>query len=283
MQAYCESLRQHLNETAEEIEFARIDANLKMIDFLEKNSKSLYVREVSVLVYGDSKWFQENNYEEICSLLRALLDVPQSDYEPADAILERFHVITSEQEILLKGRWKLHWKNFSMDSSQLRGGIAISSADIPFIARIEIGTDKVMTVENKTAFQRMDEATFSYLYLGGYANRHQLAFLKKVIEDNPELKYVHFGDIDAGGFLIHQNLCQATGKQFDLHCMGISELENEEFAIARKPLTSNDVRRLHTLLEKEEYRHTIEYMLANNCKMEQEIVSLFFCRRYQYV
>lgn len=283
VQAYCESLRQHLNETAEEIEFARIDANLKMIDFLEKNSKSLYVREVSVLVYGDSKWFQENNYEEICSLLRALLDVPQSDYEPADAILERFHVITSEQEILLKGQWKLHWKNFSMDSSQLRGGIAISSADIPFIARIEIGTDKVMTVENKTAFQRMDEATFSYLYLGGYANRHQLAFLKKVIEDNPELKYVHFGDIDAGGFLIHQNLCQATGKQFDLHCMGISELENEKFAIARKPLTSNDVRRLHTLLEKEEYRHTIEYMLANNCKMEQEIVSLFFCRRYQYV
>lgn len=91
------------------------------------------------------------------------------------------------------------------------------------------------------------------------------------------------GDIDAGGFLIHQNLCQATGKQFDLHCMGISELENEKFAIARKTLTSNDVRRLHTLLEKEEYRHTIEYMLANNCKMEQEIVSLFFCRRYQYV
>lgn len=41
------------------------------------------------------------------------------------------------------------------------------------------------------------------------------------------------GDIDAGGFLIHQNLCQAAGKQFDLHCMGISELENEKFAIAR--------------------------------------------------
>lgn len=91
------------------------------------------------------------------------------------------------------------------------------------------------------------------------------------------------GNIDAGGFPIHKNLCQAAGKQFDLHCMGISELENEKFAIARKPLTSNDVRRLHTLLEKEEYRHTIEYMLANNCKMEQEIVSLFFCRRYQYV
>lgn len=275
VQAYCESLRRHLNETAEEIEFARIDANLKMIEFLEKNNVSLYVREVSILVYGDSKWFQENNYEEICSLLRALLDVPQLGYEPVDVILERFHIITSEQEILLKGRWKLHWKNFSIDTSRLCGGIAISSADIPFIDCVEIDNDKVMTVENKTAFHRMDDKTFSYLYLGGYANRHQLAFLKKVLEDNPELKYVHFGDIDAGGFLIHQNLCQASGKQFELYCMGISELENEKFAIARKTLTPNDVRRLHTLLEKEEYRRTIEYMLANNCKMEQEIVSLF--------
>ena len=43
--AYCASLRQHLNETADEIAFSRIEANLKMIDFLEKNRKALYVRK----------------------------------------------------------------------------------------------------------------------------------------------------------------------------------------------------------------------------------------------
>ena len=45
-----------------------------------------------------------------------------------------------------------------------------------------------MTIENKTSFQRMDDETFSYLYLGGFANRHQIAFLKKVIEDDTELE-----------------------------------------------------------------------------------------------
>lgn len=272
---YCALLRKYFDETAEEIELSRIEANLKMIDFLEGNRKTLYVREASVLVYGDSKWFQENNYEEICGILRNLLDIPQSDYEPADVILERFHIITNEQEILIKGHWKLQWKGFVMDISNLQGGIAISSADIPLIESVEVGTDKVMTVENKTSFHRMEDETFSYIYLGGYANRHQLAFLRKVIEDNSRLKYAHFGDIDAGGFLIHQNLCKATGKQFALYRMGISELAENKFATARKPLTANDVRRLSSLLEKEEYRETIEYMLANNCKMEQEIVSLF--------
>lgn len=275
VQAYCTSLRQHLNETADEIAPAYIEANLKMIDFLEKNSTSLYAREVSTLVYGDSKWFQENNYEEICSLLRRILNAQQADYEPTDAILERFHIITNEQEILLKGCWKIHWGDFTLDTSQFHGGIAISSADIPFIEYVEVKTDKIMTIENKTSFQRMDDETFSYLYLGGFANRHQIAFLKKVIEDNTELEYMHFGDIDAGGFLIHQNLCQATGAQFALYRMGISELENKVFAIARKSLTPNDVRRLDALLEQEEYRKTVAYMLAHDCKMEQEIISLF--------
>ena len=274
VQAYCESLRQHLNETAEEIEFARIDANLKMIDFLEKNSKSLYVREVSVLVYGDSKWFQENNYEEICSLLRTFLAVPQADLEPPDAILERFHIITKEQEILLKGCWKIRWKDFVLDTSRLRSGIAISSADIPLIKQIEVGTEKVMTIENKTSFQRMIDKECSYLYLGGYANRHQITFLKKVMADNMGLEYLHFGDIDAGGFLIHQNLCETTGIPFRLYCMGVPELLDKRYVNARKPLTQTDTLRLKSLAGKEAYEAVVTYMLAHNCKLEQEIISL---------
>lgn len=271
---YCASLWQHLNETADEIASARIEANLKMIDFLEKNRKALYVREASILVYGDSKWFQENNYEEICSLLRTLLAAPQADFEPSDAILERFHIITKEQEILLKGCWKIEWKDFALDTSRLRGGIAISSADIPLIEHIVVGNAKVMTIENKTSFQRMDDEKCSYLYLGGYANRHQIAFLKKVMEDNTGLEYLHFGDIDAGGFLIHQNLCETTGIPFRLYCMGVPELLDERYASARKCLTQTDIVRLKPLVGKKAYEAAVTYMLAHNCKLEQEIISL---------
>jgi hypothetical protein len=49
----------------------RIEANLKMIVFLEDNNENLYVREASMLVYGDSKWFENNNYEEVCTFLRS--------------------------------------------------------------------------------------------------------------------------------------------------------------------------------------------------------------------
>ncbi len=117
------------NETADEIAFSRIEANLKMIDFLEKNRN--WRQEASILVYGDSKWFQENNYEEICSLLRTFLAVPQADLEPPDAILER-QIITKEQEILLKGCWKIRWKDFVLDTSR---GFA---AALQFLRRISL-------------------------------------------------------------------------------------------------------------------------------------------------
>ncbi len=274
---YCTLLHRLLDESASEISFSQIEANLKMIDFLEKNrdaERLLYVREASILVYGDSKWFQENNYEEVCNLLRILLGLTREEFEPVDEILEQFWVVTGEQEILLKGAWHICWRGLTIDADRLQGGIAISSADIPYIKYVDVDTEELMTIENKTSFQRMDEGAYSYMYLGGYANRHQILFLKKVIEYNPHLRYVHFGDIDAGGFLIHQNLCMATGKHFEMYRMGVSELSDERFAGALKSLTANDVTRLNTLAEKPEYRETVEYMLTHNCKLEQEIVSL---------
>ena len=131
-----------------------------------------------------------------------------------------------------------------------------------------------MTIENKTSFQRMVDEKCSYLYLGGYANRHQITFLKKVMTDNTGLEYLHFGDIDAGGFLIHQNLCETTGIPFRLYCMGVPELLDKRYVNARKPLTQTDTLRLKSLAGKEAYEAVVTYMLTHNCKLEQEIISL---------
>ncbi len=59
---------------------AYIDRNNKperenQLDFLEKNEEELYVRELSMFLYGDSKWFEQNNYEEICTLIREAFPV----------------------------------------------------------------------------------------------------------------------------------------------------------------------------------------------------------------
>ena len=68
--AYCDTVLAQLKEPGCLLEPERVEANLKMFRFLENNRGKLFIREASMLVYGDSKWFEENNYEEVCTFLR---------------------------------------------------------------------------------------------------------------------------------------------------------------------------------------------------------------------
>lgn len=85
-----------------------------------------------------------------------------------------------------------------------------------------------------------------------------------------QVKYLHFGDIDAGGFYIYLNLIQKTGIPFQTWKMDISTLK--QYEMYTKPLTLNDRNRLLKL--KEEYNQpVIDYMLKKNIKLEQEIIT----------
>lgn len=139
---------------------------------------------------------------------------------------------------------------------------------------IKLGTTKFMTIENRTSYLRYSAFDEVIFYLGGYANRFQRDFIKKVYEDNPDVEYLHFGDIDAGGFWIHYNLCEITGVEFKIFCMSEHELSMKQYEHCLHPLTDNDIVRLQELKEVELYADTIQYMLQNNVKLEQEIISL---------
>ncbi len=82
---------------------------------------------------------------------------------------------------------------------------------------------------------------------------------------------MHFGDIDAGGFYILQHLRDRTGIAFFPYCMDAKTLK-ENFQYVKK-LTENDKKRL-TALADTEFGETIEFMLKNNCKLEQEAMDL---------
>ena len=116
------------------------------------------------------------------------------------------------------------------------------------------------------------------MYLGGFASRPQIEFLKKVIRDNPDVMYQHFGDIDIGGFLIHRHLCKRTSAAFGLYCMGVRQLSDERFQGCLKALTENDLARLKGLKEDAAYREVLEYMEKYGVKLEQEIVSYYIGR-----
>ncbi|MDE6313038.1 MAG: DUF2220 domain-containing protein [Lachnospiraceae bacterium] len=278
VQNYCESILTQIEDPRCLLVPEKIEANLKMLSFLEKNKENLYVREASMLVYGDSKWFENNNYEEICTFMRTVTGRIKVEGERNDAILSFFYVTPTEQEIFIKGNWRIEWEQYALDISKFQGGIAIASGDVQSIKSISVNTESIMTIENKTSFQRLRDGKFAMMYLGGFANRHQIEFLKKVIPDNPNIRYYHFGDIDIGGFLIHKHLCRETSKRFELYCMGIKQLCDMRFSHCLKSLTDNDMSRFGTLMEEGSYSEVLKYMKENSVKLEQEIVSYYLVK-----
>lgn len=56
--------------------------------------------------------------------------------------------------------------------------------------------------------------------------------------------------------------------------MGIEELK--QFLKYTKSLEKNDIIKAENLIQSGKYKEILEYMLKNNCKLEQEIISLKF-------
>ncbi len=277
--SYCDNILARMEDTGYLPEPERMEDNLKMFRFLENNNENLYVREASMLVYGDSKWFENNNFEEVCAFIRTVTGRMKEEGERNDAILSLYHVTPAEQEIYIKGKWRIEWQQYSIDISKFPGGIAISSGDIQSIRNISVNGECVLTIENKTSFQRLHAGNSAMMYLGGFANRRQTEFLKKVILDNPDVRYCHFGDIDIGGFLIHKHLCRETSKKFELYCMGIQQLCDSRFEHCLRNLTDHDKSRLGQLMEETMYNEVLKYMTEHNVKLEQEIVSYYLEKR----
>ena len=46
------------------------------------------------------------------------------------------------------------------------------------------------------------------IYLGGYHNSVRRKLLELLYQDFPKAEYLHFGDIDVGGFEIYRDLLQ---------------------------------------------------------------------------
>ena len=149
-------------------------------------------------------------------------------------------------------------------------GFVISSGQIEHIRMIEVPEAYVVTVENLTSFYECSNEQVMFVYLGGYHNSVRRQFLLRITELCPNLIFKHFGDIDAGGFLILNHLKEKTGIMFEPICMGKSTLI--KYFDHTRPLTSEDVKRLKKLKEDAYFNDVVTYMIQNNVKLEQENV-----------
>ncbi len=153
-----------------------------------------------------------------------------------------------------------------------RQGIGISGEDIERITFRDCShIRKVLTIENLTTFFRWEEPESLMIYLGGYHNGVRRTLLEKIYRAIPDTAFYHFGDIDAGGFLIYEDLCRKTGIPFKRYGMDLEHLK--QYERYGKALTENDRVRIEKMMKDNPnlaYADVLTYMLAAGIKLEQE-------------
>lgn len=223
-----------------------------------------FIREFSIRIFKDSKVFQSIQ-AKVENLLYEYGDFPQKDQ-----ILASFNLVKTPTYVNYKGAGQIILSGQKIDLLKLSSDIAISSNMLKDIEKIEVLGNSVITVENLTSFHRFSEKGFFVIYLGGFHNKVRREFIVKLYEQNPTKEYYHFGDIDAGGFRILEHLRSKTNVPFKPYYMDMGTLiQYKEFS---KKLTQNDRKNLEKLLIYDEYKTVIEFMLENDCKLEQEAI-----------
>lgn len=233
---------------------------LKAVSEITKVREETFIRDFSVRAFGDSKIF-ETIINKVTKLLFQYGDFPNED-----TILEEMNVVRNPGHVYFKGCGIITIGSQTVDLSQIKSDIAISSLLLDDI-RVKITGKRLVTIENLTTFNKFNEPDTFAVYLGGYHNYHRRNFIKRIYHQNPEIEYLHYGDIDAGGFYILLHLRKKTGIDFIPYNMNADILK--KYSSYTKKLTENDRKRLENLLNTE-FSETIMYMLENNCKLEQE-------------
>lgn len=263
---YCSDLQTKLNNgtlkyTPEYVTL--LNQELISINEIFKLEKETFYRDFSIKIFGNSKIFEKIS-KSVANILYKYTDYPNED-----SILAYFNLVKNPTYVYFKGNAILEFTTQNLDLSKLPTDIGLPITLLDDIINIHILGQKIITIENLTSFNNYPKNEDFVIYLGGFHNQVRRNFIKRVYKSNPNKEYLHFGDIDAGGFYILEHLINKTGIDFIPYKMDIQTLK--EYSKFTQPLTQNDILRLNRLLNTK-YHDTIYYMLEHNCKLEQEAI-----------
>lgn len=246
-------------------DLSEFDDMLKVISKITDVKNEMFERDFSIQVLGDSKAFERLRSRVISLLYK------YGEFADKETVTEELNVIKNPGHVYFKGNGMITLCGQTIDLSVMDGDIAISSELLKSIDDVTVFGSAVITIENLTTFNAFRCDDSFAIYLGGYHNTVRRGFIKRLYDQNTDKKYLHFGDIDAGGFYILQHLRKKTGIAFEAYKMDVQTLiDNTGYT---KKLTENDRKRLSSMLEGE-FGETVNYMLANDCKLEQEAMDL---------
>ena len=241
---------------------------INILEKMENQGQEISFRKFSIYALQDSKKL-ELYKNKIYHVIHDFYDDSISDEKEA---FEMFNIIRNPSVIYVKGCMSFQINNQVIDLNELNNYFVFFSEYINNLKILNIFAKKVITVENWTSFHDLHLQDSLIVYLGGFHGSLVTKFLSILNESvKSNVDFLHFGDIDAGGFYIYLNLIHKTNIKFNTWKMDINTLKKyEQYS---KVLTENDRKRL-IKLQQELNDPVINYMLENNIKLEQEIVTI---------
>lgn len=237
---------------------------LLILDAISNLKNETYVRNFSTAIFSDSKVFQKQYRGITESILFDYSDIIVEKIR----ILETYNLFDNPTYVSIKGDASIVLKTSTINTKDLTGGISLPATSLDDLINIEVNHSRVITVENLTTFHDTSEDSGVVIYLGGFHNEVKTELLQKIYNNNDDKEYYHSGDIDPYGFVILDNLIEKTGINFNPMDMGLQSLKKYHIAGLYKPLTDED--RSVILTNRAKHRDVFEYMLRNDCKVEQE-------------
>lgn len=253
---------------------------LKLLKYLLTNDKDIVLRELSIAVLSDTKKFEKSYKTRICNILEkygqleldlSAFDDEKDEKEKEKAILEEYQVFSNPSYVFFKGNVEIYYRDGHVLTVTPHNPVAILSETIEKIQMVKIHSKRIITVENLTSYNRVEDSASTFIFLSGYHNTAKQRFLKKIAEYNCDVLWYHFGDIDPDGYYILKNLLEKTKIPFTPWHMDIEQLQ--KYRKYWKPLEKNDTVKAKSLINAYFYLEIMEFMVENNCKLEQEIIS----------
>jgi|SRR5690554_5858155 len=231
---------------------------IKLAYFIERNDEEIYERNFSNKVFNDSK-----RLESLKSQINTYFD--------AEDILVDKGIVKNPTYLFLKGDGIISLNNEKINLNNIKTPIGISSNSIKILEFENVS--KVTTIENLTTFNDY-KGDGLIIYLGGFSNKHKMDLLTNLKKSTNDFN--HFGDIDYGGFLILSNLMTNLGLEIKTINMSVAELTKyKDYLI---PIKDKDyLDKLSSLLNVDnlkDHYETIQYLIKNKIKLEQESISL---------
>ncbi len=245
-----------------------IERNINAINEICREKDEILLRNFSKKVFNDSKTF-----EKLGSVFLTLFNrFGEIIFENFEDLCFYYNIVTTPTFINLKGNVEVVFCNGSkINIADFQYGIGICAKDINKLDKIIVHDDELFTIENYTKYLSFNKTNATIVYLAGYHNNDKNIFLQKIYAGNNHLKYFHYGDIDYGGINIYNNLKAKSEMPFQMYNMDIETMLTHKNYWSK--LSNNDQINLKRLKEKfVEHGVLIDFMLENNCKLEQEAI-----------